>query len=85
MCAILASLRLELGDLSRIAAWMRIDGFVSASSNFHDYPAVVNPASTIIHDVFGPEVGRHARTAIGVAGLPFNSPVEITAEVLIED
>ena len=83
MCAILASLQLELGDLSRITAWVRLDGLVSASANFFDFPAVMNPASTIVHDVFGPEVGRHSRTAIGVAGLPFNSPVEITAEVMI--
>lgn len=85
MCAILASLQLEIGDLARVAAWRRVDGFVSAAANFHDYPAVLNPASTVVHDLFGPEIGQHSRTAIGVAGLPFNTPVEISAELKIGD
>jgi enamine deaminase RidA (YjgF/YER057c/UK114 family) len=45
--------------------------------------AVINGFSELILDVFGPKVGRHARSAVGVAGLPLNFPVEVEAEVMI--
>ncbi len=81
MRAILASLQHEIGDLRRVVAWMKIDGMVNGAPDFLDFPAVINPASEMIYELFGPEVGAHARYAIGVAGLPFNAPVEIAAEV----
>jgi len=81
--SMLGSLRRELGDLDRITGWCRVFGMVNCAPGFDRPPAVINGFSELIFDVFGPEVGRHARSAIGVAGLPFNIAVEVEAEVLI--
>ncbi|MCX7893564.1 MAG: RidA family protein [Burkholderiales bacterium] len=81
--AILASLERELGDLERIAAWGRVFGMVSSAPGFNRQPAVINGFSDLILDLFGPERGQHARSAVGMAELPFDIPVEIEAEVLI--
>ena len=80
--SILGSLRRELGDLDRIAAWVRVFGMVNSAPGFDRQPAVINGFSDLILDVFG-EVGAHARSAVGMAELPFGLPVEIEAEVLI--
>ena len=85
MLGIFASLVHEIGTLDRVAAWIRVFGMVNATPDFHDYPSVINGASRLVYDVFGKDVGRHSRVAIGVAGLPFNAPVEIEAEVLLTD
>ena len=79
--AILGSLQRELGDLDRIAAWTRIFGMVNSAPGFNRQPAVINGFTDLIVDVFGPEVGAHARSAVGLAELPFNIPVEIEGEV----
>lgn len=79
--SILGSLQRELGDLDRIAAWGRVFGMVWCTPDFHQQPAVINGFSDLILDVFGPEVGQHARSAVGMASLPFRIPVEIEAEV----
>lgn len=79
--AILASLQRELGDLDRISAWTRVFGMVQVAPRFHDMPSVINGFSDLILAVFGPERGQHARSAIGVASLPFQIPVEVEAEV----
>jgi enamine deaminase RidA (YjgF/YER057c/UK114 family) len=81
--SILGSLSRELGDLDRIAGWARVFGMVNGTPDFARHPAVINGFSDLLLSVFGPEVGRHARSAIGVAGLPFNIAVEIEAEVLL--
>jgi len=81
--SILGSLERTLGDLDRIAAWGRVFGMVWSAPDFHAQPAVINGFSDLILEVFGPEVGAHARSAIGVASLPFRIPVEIEAEVLL--
>lgn len=81
--SILGSLQRELGDLDSIAGWTRVFGMVNSAAGFDRQPAVINGFSYLILDVFGPEVGRHARSAIGVAGLPFNIAVEIQGEVLL--
>ncbi len=81
--AILASLKAELGDLDRIVAWLRVFGMVNTAADFNAYPAVMNGFTDLIISRFGPERGRHARSAVGMAGLPFNIPVEIEAELLI--
>jgi len=78
---IFASLVRALGSLDRIGAWLHLYGMVNAAPGFHDYPRVINPASRLVYEVFGEEVGQHARIAIGVGGLPFNAPVEIAAEL----
>ncbi len=79
--AILGSLARELGSLDRIAAWTRVFGMVNSAPGFHRQPAVINGFSDLILQVFGPEVGAHARSAVGLAELPFRIPVEIEAEV----
>lgn len=79
--AVLGSLKRELGDLDRIAAWLRIFGMVNSAPGFNKQPAVINGFTDLIIKVFGPEKGAHARSAIGMAELPFNMPVEIEGEV----
>ncbi|MGH6893351.1 MAG: RidA family protein, partial [Dongiaceae bacterium] len=81
--SILASLQRALGDLDRVAGWARVFGMVNAAPSFDRHPAVINGFSDLILAVFGADIGRHARSAIGVAGLPFNIAVEIEAEVLL--
>ncbi|AMO24669.1 RidA family protein [Ramlibacter solisilvae] len=79
--AILASLKRELGDLDRIACWVRIFGMVNSAPGFNKQPAVINGFTDLIVEVFGQDVGAHARSAVGMAELPFNIPVEIEGEV----
>lgn len=80
LCAInlLAQLREACGgDLSRVAAVVRLGGFVASTPAFRDHPKVVNAASDLMAEVFGEEVGSHARAAVGVAALPLGASVEI--------
>jgi enamine deaminase RidA (YjgF/YER057c/UK114 family) len=79
--AMLGSLKRELGSLARIARWSRAFGMVNSAPGFHRQPAVINGFSELILAVFGPEAGAHARSAVGMAELPFNIPVEIEGEV----
>ena len=81
--SMLGSLQRELGDLDRISGWGRVHGMVQCAPGFTDMPRVVNGFSDLIISVFGPEIGRHARTAVGVASLPMNLAIEIEAEVMI--
>ena len=81
--SMLGSLERALGSLDRIGAWLRVFGMVNAAPGFTDEPRVINGFSDLILDVFGPEVGQHARSAIGVAELPWGIPVEVEAELLI--
>ncbi|MEV4343556.1 RidA family protein [Actinoplanes sp. NPDC049596] len=81
--AMLASLRKELGDLDRIAAWLRVFGMVNTAPGFHRLPAVINGFSDLVVELWGPEAGSHSRSAVGQAELPFGIPVEIEAEVAI--
>jgi enamine deaminase RidA (YjgF/YER057c/UK114 family) len=81
--AILGSLRDELGDLDRIAGWARVFGMVNAAPGFTDTPRVINGFTDLILDVFGPETGAHARSAVGMAELPMRIAVEIEAEVIL--
>jgi len=81
--AILGSLARALGDLDRITAWVRVFGMVNSAPGFAQQPAVINGFSDLILEVFGSEVGAHARSAVGMAELPFRIPVEIEAEVEI--
>ena len=81
--AILGSLQRALGDLDRITAWGRIFGMVNSAPGFDRQPAVINGFSDLILELFGPEVGAHARSAVGMAELPFGIPVEIEGEVLL--
>ena len=79
--AILGSLARELGDLDRIAAWTRVFGMVNCAPGFTRQPAVINGFTDLIVEVFGASIGAHARSAVGMAELPFDIPVEIEGEV----
>ncbi len=82
--AMLGSLQRELGDLDRIASWLRVFGMVNTAPDFNLYPLVINGFSDLIIELYGPEAGDHARSAVGLAGLPFGTPVEIEAELEID-
>jgi enamine deaminase RidA (YjgF/YER057c/UK114 family) len=79
--AMLGSLQRELGSLSRIACWTRVFGMVNSAPGFTRQPAVINGFTELIVSVFGQETGMHARSAVGLAELPFGIPVEIEGEV----
>lgn len=79
--SILGSLSRALGDLDRIAAWGRVFGMVNSAPGFNRQPMVINGFSDLILEVFGAETGAHSRSAVGLAELPFDIPVEIEGEV----
>lgn len=81
---ILSSLRRELGSLNYITQWVRVFGMVNAAPGFNKMPAVINGFTELILELFGPELGFHARSAVGLAELPFNAAVEIEGEVAIK-
>jgi enamine deaminase RidA (YjgF/YER057c/UK114 family) len=82
--AILGTLHRELGDLDRISAWLSVTGMVNAEPGFTGTSGVINGFSDFILELFGPEIGAHARTSPGMAALPGNSSVVIAAIVEID-
>ena len=80
---VLSHLKAELGELSRITGWARVFGMVASAPGFTQQHLVINGFSDLIIEVFGPDAGRHARSAIGVSALPMNFAMEIEGEVLI--
>ena len=82
--SILASLKRELGDLDRISAWLRVLGMVNSAPGFNQQPSVINGFTDLIVQLYGPQRGQHARSAVGMAQLPFDIPVEIEGEVEIQ-
>lgn len=78
LCAInaIAALKVELGDLDRISHILKLTGFVACDPSFTAQPQVVNGASDLFLSIFG-DKGRHSRSAVGVASLPLNAPVEV--------
>jgi len=79
--AILGSLQRALGDLDRVDRWVRVFGMVNCAPGFNQQPSVINGFSDLILELYGPEAGAHARSAVGMAELPFNIPVEIEGEL----
>ena len=79
--SIMGSLQRALGDLDRISAWLRLFGMVNSAPGFNKQPAVINGCSDLILELYGPEIGAHSRSAVGMAELPFDIPVEIEGEV----
>ncbi|MEO7853240.1 MAG: RidA family protein [Rubrivivax sp.] len=77
----LGSLQRALGSLDRIRAWGRVFGMVNSAPGFNRQPAVINGFSDLILQLFGPDIGAHARSAVGMAELPFDIAVEIEGEV----
>ena len=82
--AMLSSLQRALGDLDRVTGWLRVFGMVNVAPGFTRTPAVINGFSDLILDLWGPETGAHARSAIGVAELPLGLAIEIEAEVAVD-
>jgi len=78
VCALncLAAINL-VSNIEKITKIVRVGGFVNTSAGFIQVPAVINGASEFLIELFGEEIGKHARTAVGVAELPLDAPVEI--------
>ena len=81
---ILASLKDFTSDLDRVKRMVRLFGIVNGP-DFRDYPKVIDGASDFVCELWGPEFGQHARTAIGAGGLPHDIVVEINGEFEIVD
>ena len=79
----LASLKRELGDLDRVTAWLRVFAMVNVAPDFNQTPLVTNGYSDLILELYGAEVGTHARSSIGMM-IPLNAPVNCEAEVEID-
>jgi enamine deaminase RidA (YjgF/YER057c/UK114 family) len=82
-CALnaIAAIKSVIGDLDKVVRVVKVVGFVASDPDFSGQPAVMNGASNLLLEAFG-EAGRHARSAVGVAVLPRNAPVEV--EVIVE-
>jgi hypothetical protein len=80
----MASIKQSIGSLDRVSSWLRVFGMVNAAPGFNQLPSIINGCSELILEVFGPEIGAHSRSAVGMAELPFNVPLEIEAEVRIK-
>ena len=74
--SLLATLAAELGDLDRIDRFVKVFGMVNVAPGFNQTPAVIDGCSDLLVEIFG-EAGRHTRSAVGMAELPFDIPVEI--------
>jgi enamine deaminase RidA (YjgF/YER057c/UK114 family) len=83
ICALNALAAISLvTDLDQIERVIRVGGFVNCAPGFKAIPGVINGASEFLIKVFGDVNGKHARTAVGVAELPLNSPVEV--EIIVQ-
>jgi enamine deaminase RidA (YjgF/YER057c/UK114 family) len=82
-CALnaLAAVRAEVGDLSAVKRIVKVVAFVASTPDFTGQPGVANGASELFGEVFG-DIGRHVRSAVGVAALPLDAPVEV--ELVVE-
>lgn len=78
---LLSVTRAALGSLDRVVRVVKLNGYVNCTPEFDQQPAIINGASDLMREVFG-ELGRHARTSLGVNALPGNIPVEI--EMIVE-
>jgi enamine deaminase RidA (YjgF/YER057c/UK114 family) len=81
--SLLASLKDEIGDLSKVKRFIKVLGMVNCTEGFGDQPKVINGFSDLMVAVFG-ENGKHARSAVGMYALPNNMPVEIEMVVEVE-
>ncbi len=82
-CALnaIAAVKAEIGDLGKVRRVVKVVGFVASAPDFTGQPGVVNGASELLGKVFG-DAGVHARSAVGVAALPLDVPVEV--EMIVE-
>ena len=79
---LLASLRSELGTLDRVTRIVKVLGMVNCAPGFNQTPQVIDGCSNLLVELFGDEIGRHARSAVGMSELPFGIAVEI--EMVVE-
>jgi enamine deaminase RidA (YjgF/YER057c/UK114 family) len=82
--ALLASLRAEIGSLDRVRRVVKVLGMVNCAPGFNQTSKVIDGCSDLFVEVFGSEMGRHARSAVGMAELPLDFPVEIEMIVEVE-
>jgi len=80
----LTKIRTALGSLDRVKRIVKVLGMVNSAEDFSDQPKVVNGFSDLMVEVFGEAIGKHARSAVGMAGLPGNAPVEVEMIVEVE-
>lgn len=80
----LAAAQSVIGSLDRVTRVVKVVGFVASAPTFTGQPAVINGASELLLEVFG-DAGRHARSAVGVAALPINAPVEVEMVLEVAD
>jgi enamine deaminase RidA (YjgF/YER057c/UK114 family) len=85
-CALngIAAVKSVIGDLDKVVRIVKVVGFVAADPSFTGVPGVVNGASELLGAVFG-DAGKHARSAVGVAVLPLDAPVEVELIVAVRD
>lgn len=81
--SLLATLKMAVGDLSKVKRIVKVLGMVNSTQDFTDHPKVINGFSDLMVAVFG-EKGKHARSAVGMASLPFNMAVEIEMVAEVE-
>ncbi len=77
----LAAVKSVIGSLDRVTRIVKVTGFVASDPSFTGQPTVLNGASTLLGDIFG-DIGVHSRSAVGVAVLPLDAPVEV--ELIVE-
>jgi enamine deaminase RidA (YjgF/YER057c/UK114 family) len=82
---LLAALKAEIGSLDKVRRIVKIFGMVNAAPSFGEHPKVISGCSDLMMAVFGPEGGRHARSAVGMGSLPNQITVEIEMIVEIAD
>lgn len=80
---LLSSLRAEIGTLNKVASIVKVFGMVNCAPGFNNTVAVIDGCSDLLIDVFGDDIGRHARSAVGMAELPLNIPCEIEMVVAV--
>lgn len=85
LLSILGSVKRAIGDLDRIRAWVSVTGMVNADPGYGQTTNAINGFSQAVLGLFGPEIGTHARTAVGMSALPVNNAIVIAAELAIEE
>ncbi len=85
MLSVLGSVKRAIGDLDRISAWLTVTGMVNADNGYAQSTNAINGFSDLVIELFGPEIGAHARTAVGYAALPLNNAVVVGAELEIDE
>ena len=85
-CALnaIAAVKSVIGDLDKVTRVVKVVGFVASDPSFTGQPGVINGASELLGKVFG-DAGIHARSAVGVAALPLDAPVEVEITVSVQD